>query len=152
MALPLFLAATILLLVTPSARAANLGFAGINDYTSGPSDCDHGDRAGASYVQNIDAQLSGTTVFSKTNRNVYDTDLKSTSTGPNYTNFFAYSGHGYNFNCGQLGGSSLHLYSRSSTQKYHGHAGEYYADVNTVWDELRLGHHGSTEELRWRST
>jgi len=134
-----------------AVKAAELGFAGLNDYSSGPSNCVHGDRAGRSFCQNVDAQLSGTTVFSRYDTGVYDSELRSTSVGPNFANFFSYSGHGHRYDYGQIGGASLHPYSRSSSQRYHGSAEESYGDVNTAWDELRLGHHGTTEELRWFS-
>lgn len=130
------------------ASAASMGFAGLNDYTSGPLDCTYGDRAGRSFCQNVKAAIpsSNPTVFQRWDTAVYDTDLR---TAPNLCNFFVYSGHGRRYDLGQSGGASWHVYAQNTSTRYHGSSHESYASINTTWSELRLGHYGSTDTLRW---
>ena len=148
----LTIAVAVTLLSPGQASAQKMGYSAVNDYTSGPLDCQYGSLVKPKpFIQNFFNTIAtgNPAYYWWTNDYVLDTKLKSATEGPNYVNMWMYAGHGYDLTYGQQGGSSLHLYARSASTKYHGISNEYTSDTNTVWDELRLGHHGTTEELKW---
>lgn len=115
------------------------GFAGINNY----SYCEFGNRAGASYVANLNSALvildslgkiDYTLSYMKKNNNV----TVSNCTGSGATTIFAYSGHGIVYNT--TANNALHV-NYNSSQKSHSSLGEKTStSINKLTTSTRFNH------------
>lgn len=142
----------ILGMIPGSAAALTLGFEGINDYSGSllEPNCIYGDRAGATYVQNLDTALaSHPRYFIYTNDSVWESDVH-TGGWIDKANFFVFAGHGLRYDYWpELNNmSSLHFYSQNGDPDYHSSSEEGLDSVNATWDEVRVG---STGTLRFAS-
>lgn len=118
-----------------SSSALTSGYVGVSTYSDWwNDDCSFGDRAGASYVSNLQSAISSkfTQQYSYTNSNANENRIKNSST----VNFFAFSGHG-------LSGSTenyAHTYARSTGESWHNSSMEWDNTVNASTNELRFAH------------
>lgn len=125
------------------------GFTGINSYTLGSYVCGYQDRGGASYVKNLQRELEYAghlTSFAYHDDQAWESRLSGASAPANRVDFFAFSGHGFDYT---KYGSTLgpvaasHFFSQNGNPTYHTSAGENNQAVNATWDEVRLGSGGT---------
>lgn len=141
-----------LALIPGSAAALTLGFEGVNDYSGSilEPNCAYGDRAGATYVQNLDKALaSHPRYFMYINDSAWESDVHEDG-WINKANFFVFAGHGLRYDYWpELNDmSSAHFYSQKGNPNYHNSSEEGSDSVNATWDEVRMG---STGTLRFAS-
>jgi len=138
----------VVFLVSPSISFANTlycGFDGINAYSSlWHPDCIYGDRAGASYVDNLYNAIKTkfSLSFKYLNSAANESHLRTDSI-VNSVDFYAFSGHCLNSPYPLE--SSMHFYARSSGETWHGSDMENYDTVNARTNEVRFGH----DTLKW---
>lgn len=131
----------VVMLFPSSAFALTSGFDGINKYSSLLyPDCDYGDRAGASYVNNLKNALPFTNNFIYTDNLAWEWDLTSYQY-MNGVDFFAFSGHGFN----ESTESTAHFYVKNNGDPWHSSSEENYDSVNASTNEVRFGH----DKLKW---
>lgn len=134
----------LVILFSQSVFAETAGFNGVNSYSSlFYGDCNYGNRAGASYVNNLSSALIGSTIstsFKHTDENANESHLRTDSV-VNSVGFYAFSGHGLN----QATYSTAHFYARSSGEPWHDAPMEDYESVNATTLETKFGHN----KLKW---
>ncbi|ABB15566.1 DUF6345 domain-containing protein [Carboxydothermus hydrogenoformans] len=126
------------------AFALTAGFDGINKYSSLLyPDCTYGDRAGASYVNNLYNAISNkfTLGFKYLDNNAWESDI-TINRYMNNVDFFSFAGHGKNYSAYE---NAAHFYVKNDGDQWHSSSEEDYDNINARTNETRFGHN----KLKW---
>lgn len=134
--------------------SATSGYDGVNMYSFDSIYCLYGNRAGATYVHNLNNELNyngkTTNIFLNKDGLAREKDFVTTAQGGNgkinSVNFFAWAGHALKYDYyDELGDqSSIHVFVGDGGTV--GHDLEGGDQWNATWDEVRLGTGGT---LNW---
>lgn len=135
--------------IEPAHAIVSAGYDGINKYSHilYPN-CLYGNRAGATYVSNLNQELvyynAASALFLYQDSNAWESDLWASYAGAasaEDVNFFAFSGHGFRYDYYPvLNGASCHFYVKNGGEPWHSSSEEGLQEVNATWNEIRWGH------------